>query len=45
MNIREINPANSWRVRPLKYPPRDVPHATIETNRTCNLNCRSCYTL
>ncbi len=35
----------SWVLRPLKYPPREVPHATIETNRTCNLNCRSCYTL
>jgi hypothetical protein len=29
----------------LKYGPRDVPHATIETNRTCNIQCRSCYNL
>lgn len=27
------------------YPLWDTPHLTIETNRTCNLRCRSCYTL
>lgn len=32
-------------IRPLKYPLRDTPHATIETNRTCNMQCRLCYTL
>jgi Radical SAM superfamily/4Fe-4S single cluster domain len=32
-------------IRPLKYPLRDTPHATIETNRTCNIRCRLCYTL
>jgi len=29
----------------LKYPLRDTPHFTIETNKTCNLRCRSCYSL
>lgn len=33
------------RLRPLKFPLRDTPHLTIETNRTCNLRCRSCYAL
>jgi Radical SAM superfamily/4Fe-4S single cluster domain len=32
-------------IRPLKYPLRDTPHATIETNRNCNIQCRLCYTL
>lgn len=29
----------------MKYSPADVPHATLETNRTCNLRCRCCYNL
>jgi uncharacterized Fe-S cluster-containing radical SAM superfamily protein len=29
----------------LKYLPRDVPHGTIEPNRTCNIRCRYCYNL
>jgi hypothetical protein len=46
MNIRQIKQVNApWAVRPLKYSAREVPHATIETNRTCNLDCQSCYTL
>jgi Radical SAM superfamily len=46
MNIGQIEPVNApWALHPLNYSPREVPHATIETNRTCNLGCRSCYTL
>jgi hypothetical protein len=30
---------------PLAYAPADVPHATVETNRTCDLGCRLCYNL
>jgi hypothetical protein len=37
--------AISRRLKPLKFPLRDTPHLTIETNRTCNLRCRACYTL
>lgn len=32
-------------IRPLRYPLGGVPHATLETNRTCNIRCRVCYTL
>jgi organic radical activating enzyme len=32
-------------IRPLKFTLRDTPHATIEPNRTCNIQCRSCYNL
>jgi hypothetical protein len=43
MRVEELS-ADSG-IRPLKYPLRDTPHATIETNRTCNIRCRLCYTL
>ena len=43
MNIQEIR--NNDEIRPLKYPLRETPHLTIEPNRTCNINCRVCYTL
>lgn len=36
---------NARTIKPLKFSIRDVPHATIETNRTCNMRCRSCYNL
>jgi hypothetical protein len=36
---------NSFRLKPLKFPLRDTPHLTIETNRTCNLHCRLCYNI
>ncbi len=29
----------------LEYRPAEVPHGTIETNRTCDLGCRLCYNL
>jgi hypothetical protein len=29
----------------LKYEVWDIPHGTVETNRTCNLHCRHCYNL
>ena len=32
-------------IRPLKFDLAGVPHATIETNRTCNMRCRFCYNL
>jgi hypothetical protein len=37
--------ANKRALRPLKYQLREMPHATIETNRTCNIQCRLCYNL
>ena len=36
---------NRSAIRPLKYRLREMPHATIETNRTCNIQCRLCYNL
>ena len=32
-------------VRPLALTAREVPHVTLETNRTCNMHCRLCYNL
>ncbi len=29
----------------LKYAAAEVPHATLEINRTCNLRCRCCYNI
>ena len=34
-----------FRPNPLKFKLWDTPHCTIETNRTCNVRCRSCYNL
>lgn len=42
MRVEELGTGSG--IRPLKYPLRDTPHATIETNRTCNIQCRLCYT-
>jgi hypothetical protein len=33
------------RPRPLKFTLGEVPHGTLEPNRTCNIQCRSCYNL
>ena len=43
MKITELH--NSGSIRPLKYPLHEVPHVTIEPNRTCNLNCEACYNI
>ena len=43
MKVEELRSGSG--IRPLKYPLRETPHATIETNRTCNIRCRLCYTL
>ena len=43
MKIDDLSTRNG--IKPLKYPLSDTPHATIETNRTCNLQCQSCYNL
>ncbi len=32
-------------IRPLKFPLSGSPHATVETNRTCNIRCANCYNL
>jgi organic radical activating enzyme len=32
-------------IKPLKFDLKEVPHLTIETNKTCNIECRSCYSL
>jgi organic radical activating enzyme len=43
MQVEEINSKIS--IKPLKFPLPETPHLTIEPNRTCNIRCRSCYTL
>lgn len=43
MTLDEIPKA--FRPPPLKFGLWDTPHCTIETNRTCNMRCRSCYNL
>ncbi|MBN2409904.1 MAG: radical SAM protein [Candidatus Aminicenantes bacterium] len=43
MRVEELRAGSG--IRPLEYPLRETPHATIETNRTCNIQCRLCYTL
>jgi len=43
MQVEEIE--SSVEIWPLKFPLRDTPHATIETNRNCNIRCRNCYNL
>jgi hypothetical protein len=43
--MRVENLRDPGRINILKYALRDGPHATIEPNRTCNIRCRSCYTL
>jgi hypothetical protein len=32
-------------IGPLTLAAREVPHVTLETNRTCNMRCRLCYNL
>jgi hypothetical protein len=36
---------NPGSIAPMKFPMADMPHATIETNRTCNMRCAYCYNL
>jgi hypothetical protein len=43
MKVEELRAGSG--IRALKYSLRETPHATIETNRTCNIRCRLCYTL
>jgi hypothetical protein len=45
MTMRIDDLENAGRINVLKYAASDVPHATIETNRTCNIRCRNCYNL
>lgn len=44
MMTRERFP-RSLGIKPLKFPGSDTPHATIETNRTCDIRCAACYNL
>ncbi len=41
MRITEIR--NAGGLKPLKLPAREVPHAVIEPNYTCNRRCAACY--
>ena len=41
MTTAEFSPGGG--ARPLKYPDGEVPHMTLEINRTCNMRCRCCY--
>jgi hypothetical protein len=34
---------NGRRLVAIKHSARETPHLTLETNRTCNMRCRSCY--
>jgi hypothetical protein len=43
MNLSHIIELNGF--RPLKTSLPEISHITIETNQTCNLNCRTCYNL
>jgi hypothetical protein len=43
MNIHVLNKNRG--LTPLKFPAREVPHAIIEPNLTCNMRCRRCYNL
>jgi len=43
MRIEDFGAAGVARPWKLKYPLRETPHFTIETNKTCNICCRSCY--
>jgi hypothetical protein len=41
VNVEEL--ANHPRLRPQKLSAWETPHATIETNTSCNIRCRACY--
>lgn len=41
MTTADFSPGRG--ARPLKYPAGEVPHMTLEINRTCNMHCRCCY--
>lgn len=41
MTVSDLSPGLGATL--LKYPARDVPHITLEINRTCNMHCRCCY--
>ncbi|MBN2536167.1 MAG: radical SAM protein [Spirochaetales bacterium] len=43
MLAEEINTYKS--IKPLKYIHKETPHATIEPNRTCNIQCYLCYNI
>lgn len=43
MKVPELS--NSLTIRPLKFSRHEVPHVTIEPNRTCNMKCKMCYNL
>ncbi len=42
--MRALDIKSGIKIKPLKYPLKETPHATIEPNRTCNMKCRVCYT-
>lgn len=43
MKIKDMTGVTT--IEPLKYSVFETPHATIEPNRTCNIECRLCYAL
>ena len=43
MKVTDIKNGN--KLKPLKLSVRETPHMTIETNLTCNIQCRGCYNL
>lgn len=43
MRLEELSGLAAGRPWKMDFPPGEGPHATIETNKTCNIRCRSCY--
>lgn len=43
MKVTDIKKENN--LKPLKLSVKETPHLTIETNLTCNIQCRGCYNL
>jgi Radical SAM superfamily len=45
MRVEQIEKAAAGRPWMMKFPLPETPHFTIETNKTCNIRCRACYSL
>ena len=43
MTVSDFSPGLG--ATPLKYSAADIPHITLEINRTCNMHCRCCYNI
>ena len=43
MRVERLAEQKGERPYLLKYPPSEAPHFTIETNKSCNIRCRNCF--